>query len=60
VTTLCKTLGAQQQIVSHRLGPLRIGRLVIGARKGRSVVYEIDTASLKELAAGLANLTSRK
>jgi hypothetical protein len=36
-----------------------MGRLVIGTRKGKSVVYVTDTASMKDLAVGIAQLTPR-
>ena len=60
VTALCKTLGLKQPIASRHLGLLRMGRLVRGTRKGKSVVYVTDTANMKELAAGIANLTPKK
>jgi len=59
VTALCKGLGLRQPLVSHHLGLLRMGRLVIGTRKGKSVVYVADADGLKDLAAGLAKLTPR-
>ncbi|MBM4017023.1 MAG: winged helix-turn-helix transcriptional regulator [Planctomycetes bacterium] len=59
VTALCKGLRLKQPTISHHLGLLRMGRMVIGNRKGKSVVYVIDTASMKELAAGLAKLAGR-
>jgi len=60
VTALCKALGLKQPAASHHLGLLRMGRLVEGTRKGKSVVYTIDKANLKALAAGLAKLTPKK
>ena len=60
VTTLCDGLGRRQPAVSHHLGLLRMGRLVVATRKGRTVVYLVDTDSLKELAAAVAKLTPRK
>ena len=59
VTALCKGLRAKQPMVSHHLGLLRMGRLVVGTRKGKSVVYVADKASLKELAVAIAKLTPR-
>lgn len=60
VTALCDSLGLKQPTVSHHLGLLRMGRLVIGTRQGKSVVYVTDIASMKELAVGLAKLTPGK
>ncbi|MBE3123459.1 MAG: winged helix-turn-helix transcriptional regulator [Planctomycetes bacterium] len=60
VTALCKAVKQKQPTVSHHLSLLRMGRLVDGTRKGKSVVYVTNTAILKDLAAGLAKLTPRK
>ena len=60
VTPLCKTLGLRQPLVSHHLGLLRMGRLVEGPHKGKSVEYVTDRANMKALAAGLAKLTPKK
>ena len=60
VTALCKGLRAKQPMVSHHLGLLRMGRLVISTRKGRSVIYTCDAAAMKALAVGIAKLTLRK
>ena len=60
VSALGKTVGLKQPIVSRHLGLLRMGRLVRGTRKGKSVVYVTDTANMKELAAGIAKLTPKK
>ena len=59
VTPLCKTLGLRQPLVSNHLGLLRMGRLVEGTRKGKSVVYVTDVDSMKELAVGISQLTPR-
>ncbi|HUU90122.1 MAG TPA: metalloregulator ArsR/SmtB family transcription factor [Phycisphaerae bacterium] len=56
VTALCKALGLKQPTVSHHLGLLRMGRLVINTRQGKSVVYSTDKANLKALASALAKL----
>jgi len=56
VTALCKALGQKQPTVSHHLGLLRMGRLVVGTRKGKAVVYTTDKANLKALAAVLAKM----
>jgi len=57
VTALCNALGLKQPTISHHLGLLRMGRLVTGTRKGKSVVYVADQASMKALAVGIARLT---
>ena len=59
VTALCDALGLKQPTVSHHLGLLRMGRIVIGTRQGKSVVYVTDTASTKALEVGLKKLTPR-
>jgi len=56
VTALCKALGLKQPTVSHHLGLLRMGRLVVGTRKGKAVVYTTDKANLKVLAGALGKL----
>ena len=56
VTALCKALGLKPQMVSHHLGLLRMGRLVVGTRKGKVVEYSTDKANLKALASALAKL----
>ena len=60
VTALCKTLGLKQPAVSHHLGLLRMGRLVVGTRKAKRVEYVTEAANLKALAAGIAKLTPKK
>jgi DNA-binding transcriptional ArsR family regulator len=57
VTALCDALGLKQPTISHHLGLLRMGRLVIGTRKGKSVVYVTDGANMKELAQAITKLT---
>jgi DNA-binding transcriptional ArsR family regulator len=56
VTALCKALGSKQPMVSHHLGLLRMGRLVVGTRKGKVVEYSTDKANLKALASALGKL----
>ena len=56
VTALCKALQIGQPNASHHLGLLRMGRLVVGTRKGMAVVYTRDKANLKVLASALAKL----
>ena len=57
VSALCDGLGLKQPTISHHLGLLRMGRLVIGSRKGKSVIYVTDKASMKDLAVGISKLT---
>ena len=59
VTALCKALGSKQPAVSHHLGLLRMGRLVINTRQGKSVVYTTEKANLKALASALGKLIPR-
>ena len=56
VTALCKALGLKPPMASHHLGLLRMGRLVVGPRQGKAVVYSTDKANLKALASALAKL----
>jgi len=60
VTALCKGLGLKQPTVSHHLGLLRMGRIVNGTRKGKSVIYSTDKAALKILGAACGKLMPRK
>ncbi|MBL7140006.1 MAG: winged helix-turn-helix transcriptional regulator [Planctomycetes bacterium] len=60
VTALCDALGLKQPTISHHLGLLRMGRLVTGTRKGKSVVYTSEKKNLKDLAAGIAKLMPSK
>jgi ArsR family transcriptional regulator len=60
VAALCKVLRVKQPTISHHLGLLRMGGLAIGTRKGKSVIYTIDRAYMKQLAAGIVKLTPRK
>jgi len=60
VTALCNALRLKQPTISHHLGLLRMGRLVVGTRKGKSVVYVTDKACVKALVAGLGKLMPRR
>jgi DNA-binding transcriptional ArsR family regulator len=60
LATLCRMVKQKQQTISHHLSLLRMGRLVIGARKGKSMSYASDGSAIKALAIGLAKLTPRK
>jgi DNA-binding transcriptional ArsR family regulator len=55
-----KALGVKQPTVSHHLGLLRMGRLVIDTRKGKSMIYVCDAAAIKTLAVGIKKLTPMK
>ena len=57
VTALCAGLGLKQPTISHHLGLLRMGRLVTGTRKGKSVVYVAEQADMKDLAVAIGKLT---
>jgi DNA-binding transcriptional ArsR family regulator len=56
VTAICKALKIKPPGASHHLGLLRMGRVVNGTRKGKSVEYVTDAASLREMADVLAGL----
>jgi DNA-binding transcriptional ArsR family regulator len=60
LAALCRLVGQKQQTISHHLSLLRMGRLVIGARQGKSMIYASDASAIKALAAGLAKMTPRK
>ena len=60
VTALCKALGVKQPTISHHLGLLRMGRLVKGTRKGKSVIYSADAACLKVLGVEIAKLAPKR
>jgi ArsR family transcriptional regulator len=55
VGTLCKTLDLAQPTVSHHLGLLRMGRLILNRRNGKQVIYSLNTDMLKCLSGELAN-----
>jgi len=57
VTPLRKTLGLKQPTVSYHLGLLRMGRLVEGIRKGKSVVYVTDVATGEKIVASAKSLS---
>jgi ArsR family transcriptional regulator len=57
VTALCDALKLKQPTISHHLGLLRMGRVVVGTRMGKSVVYEADKATMKALSVALSQLT---
>jgi ArsR family transcriptional regulator len=55
VGMLCKTLNLAQPTVSHHLGLLRMGRLILNRRNGKQVIYTLNKDMLKSLSAELAN-----
>lgn len=57
VTGLCKALKLKQPTISHHLGLLRMGRLVDGVRKGKSVIYAASAQALKGLVAAVGKIT---
>jgi len=59
VTSLCTSLGLKQPTISHHLGLLRMGRIVVGTRQGKSVVYVTDQANMKDLGVAIAKLTPK-
>jgi len=60
VTAMCDALGLKQPTISHHLGLLRMGRLVTGTRKGKSVIYTSEKKNLKDLASAISKLTPSK
>lgn len=60
ITTLSEALGVTQQMISHHLGLLCLGRLVIRTYKGKSTQYATDVARMKALVAGIATRTPKK
>jgi len=60
LTSLCKALGMKEPTIRHHLGLLRMGRLVVGTRVGKTVIYEADKEFMKQLVAGLARLKPAK
>jgi len=60
VTAMCKALKLKQPTISHHLGLLRMGRLVNGERRGKSVIYTADKKALKELQTAVGKLTPAK
>jgi ArsR family transcriptional regulator, arsenate/arsenite/antimonite-responsive transcriptional repressor len=42
VGSLCDILGLAQPTVSHHLGLLRMGRLIVNRRNGKQVIYSLN------------------
>ena len=55
VGSLCKILNLAQPTVSHHLGLLRMGRLILNRRNGKQVIYSLNTDMLKSLSVRLVN-----
>ena len=49
VGSLCKILKLAQPTVSHHLGLLRMGRLIINRRNGKQVIYSLNTEMFARL-----------
>jgi len=49
VTSLCKSLSVKQPTVSHHLGLLRIGRLILNRRDGKRMIYGLNTNMLRNM-----------
>ena len=55
VGSLCKILNLAQPTVSHHLGLLRMGRLIINRRNGKQVIYSLNTDMFSKLRTQLMN-----
>jgi len=55
VGSLCKILGLAQPTVSHHLGLLRMGRLIVNRRNGKQVIYSLNTDMFGKLRTQLAS-----
>ena len=62
VGSLCEILKLAQPTVSHHLGLLRMGRLIVNRRNGKQVIYSLNKDMLArlrtQLAACVPNLSS--
>ena len=54
VGSLCKILDLAQPTVSHHLGLLRMGRLIVNRRNGKQVIYSLNTDMFSKLRTQLA------
>src|ERR1035437_6980005 len=43
VTSICDKFNLRQPTVSHHLGLLRMNRLIVGKRKGKEVIYSLES-----------------
>ena len=55
VGSLCKILGLAQPTVSHHLGLLRMGRLILNRRNGKQVIYSLNGDMLSRLSVQLVS-----
>ncbi len=55
VGSLCKILNLAQPTVSHHLGLLRMGRLILNRRNGKQVIYSLNTDILRSLSGRLVS-----
>ena len=55
VGSLCKTLGLAQPTVSHHLGLLRMGRLILNRRDGKQVIYSLNHDMIGRLSVQLVS-----
>lgn len=55
VGSLCDILGLAQPTVSHHLGLLRMGRLIVNRRNGKQVIYSLNKDMLGKLRTQLAS-----
>ena len=53
VGNLCKIMNLAQPTVSHHLGLLRMGRLILNRRNGKQVIYSLNTEILGDLSSRL-------
>ena len=60
VSATGKAMGLKQPLTSYHLGLLRMGRLIVGVRRGKSMMYQVHAAGMKELADALAPLMPRR
>ena len=54
VGSLCKILNLAQPTVSHHLGLLRMGRLILNRRNGKQVIYSLNRDMLARMAGQLS------
>jgi ArsR family transcriptional regulator len=54
VGSLCEILDLAQPTVSHHLGLLRMGRLIVNRRNGKQVIYSLNKDMLARLRTQLA------
>ncbi|MCX5683414.1 MAG: metalloregulator ArsR/SmtB family transcription factor [Planctomycetota bacterium] len=60
VAAFCKILGLEQSALGHHLGLLRMGRLIIGTRKGRAIVYTTSLPEMRAVVSMMKKLMPKK